>query len=87
MKEAGFPEEEFPSLEKTMRQLTAFFSSKSPTVRAGLLIGALVLLAYLPAVGAGYIWDDDAHVTQNEALRSVEGLKNIWFEPGSVQQY
>ncbi len=35
----------------------------------------------------GFIWDDDAHVTQNPCLRTGEGLYRIWFEPGAVQQY
>ena len=50
----------------------------------------LVVLAHLPAVRAGYVWDDDAYVTENVSLRSVEGLRRIWFAPMSpvvAQQY
>lgn len=35
---------------------------------------------------AGFIWDDDAHVTQPE-LRSIHGLVEIWIRPGTTQQY
>jgi protein O-mannosyl-transferase len=49
------------------------------------LCGA-VFLAYAPAIGAGFIWDDDAHVT-SVALRSWHGLARIWTEVGSTQQY
>lgn len=48
---------------------------------------AVVLLAYVPAIRAGYVWDDDAYVTGNTALRSLAGLKGIWFTPGTTPQY
>ena len=59
--------------------------------RARLALLALALLvatlaAYRPAWHGGMLWDDDAHVTR-EDLRSVEGLKRIWLEPGATQQY
>ncbi|MBN1672967.1 MAG: tetratricopeptide repeat protein [Kiritimatiellae bacterium] len=44
-------------------------------------------LAYIPAMRAGYIWDDDYYVTENETLRSADGLRRIWFEFGAVPQY
>jgi len=47
---------------------------------------AAVLLAYLPALRGGFLWDDDAHVTA-PALRSLHGLWRIWSEPGATQQY
>jgi tetratricopeptide (TPR) repeat protein len=47
---------------------------------------ALVFLAYQPVFQAGFIWDDDAHVTA-PALRSWSGLARIWIEPGATQQY
>lgn len=47
---------------------------------------ALVFLAYQPVFQAGFIWDDDAHVTA-PALRSWSGLARIWTEPGATQQY
>lgn len=47
----------------------------------------VTLLAYLPALQAGYIWDDDDYVTHNLTLRSLHGLYRIWFELGAVPQY
>ncbi len=44
------------------------------------------LLAYWPALGGGLIWDDAAHVTR-PGLRSLDGLRRIWFELGATQQY
>lgn len=51
------------------------------------LIVLLTLLVYVPAITGGYVWDDDFYVTANSTLRSAEGLKRIWFEPGAVPQY
>ncbi len=50
---------------------------------AGLFL--VTFVAYLPSLGNGYIWDDDAYVTNNEALRTTDGLRRIWI-PGAVHQ-
>ncbi len=46
-----------------------------------------MIIAYLPALRAGYIWDDPRYVTENPALRSLAGLARIWFSPGATVQY
>jgi tetratricopeptide (TPR) repeat protein len=46
----------------------------------------LIALAYIPALKAGFIWDDDGHLTP-PALRTWHGLSRIWLEPGATQQY
>ena len=51
------------------------------------LLFALVLLTYLPAMKAGFIWDDDHYVTDNVQLRTTEGLRRIWLEPTATPQY
>jgi protein O-mannosyl-transferase len=56
------------------------------TILPGALILCATLLAYLPALHGGFLWDDDAHVPQ-AGLRSLGGLGRIWFEPGATQQY
>lgn len=61
-----------------------------PRLTRRLLAAALVALtvaAYLPVVRNGFIWDDDAYVTQNETLRAADGLGRIWFELGAIPQY
>ena len=50
------------------------------------VLAALTLLAYLPALGAGYIWDDDWHVTNNPTLRTLDGLRQIWLVPSRPGQ-
>ena len=52
----------------------------------GLLLLVATLLAYAPAWHAGFIWDDNGHVTRPD-LRSLHGLWRIWAEPGATQQY
>ena len=53
----------------------------------GGLIVLLVFLAYLPALRGGFVWDDDSYVTHNLTLHNGEGLRQIWFAPGTTPQY
>jgi protein O-mannosyl-transferase len=50
------------------------------------LLCAATFIAYQQAWHAGFVWDDDAHVTR-PGLRDFHGLLRIWFEPGATQQY
>jgi len=52
-----------------------------------LLLTGLVALAYWPAFGCDFIWDDDDYVTNNPVLRTWGGIARIWFEPTSLPQY
>lgn len=55
---------------------------------AGMLaIVVLTLVAYIPAMQGGFIWDDDSYVTENSALRTPKGLVQIWLEPAATPQY
>jgi Flp pilus assembly protein TadD len=57
-----------------------------PALWAGLIV-VLTCVAYVPAMRGGFIWDDDAYVTNNTTLRDAAGLARIWLEPQSVPQY
>jgi len=50
------------------------------------LLFLATLIAYWPALSAGFIWDDAGHVTRPD-LQSLSGLVRIWFEVGATQQY
>jgi len=52
-----------------------------------LLLLALVLLVYLPVFDAGFIWDDDAYVTDNPVLHDVRGLIAAWTTLDATPQY
>src|SRR5688500_12510455 len=57
-----------------------------PLALAACLLIAVTFAAYAPALRAGFIWDDEAHLTA-PSLRSPAGLGRIWFEPGATQQF
>jgi tetratricopeptide (TPR) repeat protein len=67
-------------------------TSRTPASRSShwswftIAIFGAVFLAYFPALRAGFVWDDDAHVTR-AALRSFPGLWRIWSDLSSTQQY
>jgi len=44
------------------------------------------VVAYLPAMKARFIWNDDDYVT-SPPLRSLHGLVQIWFKVGATEQY
>jgi protein O-mannosyl-transferase len=52
-----------------------------PTNRAwlaGLFLVCAVFIAYQPAWHAGFIWDDDQHITANPCIVGPLGFKQIW---------
>ena len=64
-----------------------FIRGRMLPIWQGGLIVLLVFLAYLPALRGGFIWDDDAYVTNNPLLTAPDGLKRIWFSMDSPSQY
>ncbi len=58
------------------------------SVWSALLLVAATTLAYVPAMRGGYVWDDDAFVTENPVLKQGwEGLWRIWFVFRGTEQY
>jgi protein O-mannosyl-transferase len=55
-------------------------------INAAFLV-ALTVLAYLPALRNGFIWDDDSWLMQNRTLEGVTGLCRLWFDLLALQQY
>jgi hypothetical protein len=53
---------------------------------AVLLVLATVLV-YLPALKAGFIWDDDLLLTENADIQSPDGLREIWMLPAEFEYY
>jgi Flp pilus assembly protein TadD len=51
------------------------------------LIVAAGLWVFWPALRGDWLWDDDRLITDNLQLRSLGGLWNIWFAPGSQWEY
>ena len=51
-----------------------------------LALTMVVVLVYQPVWRGTPLWDDNRHLTRPE-LRSLDGLRRIWFEPRATQQY
>src|SRR5690349_15833472 len=56
---------------------------------AGRVLGAALILsvviAYVPAINAGFIWDDDLLLTNNTQLQTAHGLTEIWLGKNSCE--
>ncbi|MGO9609118.1 MAG: tetratricopeptide repeat protein [Verrucomicrobiia bacterium] len=60
---------------------------KSPIAGAALII-VLTVLAYLPVMHGGFVWDDDSWTTGIKGLlRDVSGLRAMWCRLTALQQY
>src|SRR6266478_1694563 len=51
---------------------------------AGLFLFAIVVTAYAQARSAGFVWDDESHLTQNPCIVGPLGLKEIWTSTRAV---
>ena len=60
---------------------------KKALLALGTALVLAVVAAYLPALRAGFVWNDDTYVTDNPTLDGLGGLKLIWTEPKANEQY
>ena len=51
-----------------------------------LILAIVTILAYQPAWHGGLLWDDD-NCSAPPELRSLDGLRRIWFQPRATAQY
>jgi tetratricopeptide (TPR) repeat protein len=58
-----------------------------PTLWRAVLIVAAGLWVFWPALRGGWVWDDHLYINDNFQLRTLGGLWNIWFSPGSQRDY
>jgi hypothetical protein len=56
--------------------------ARVPAIPAACLLVALTVLAYVPALDAGYVFDDSMYLTENSRIGASEGLWSIWTEIG-----
>jgi len=49
-----------------------------------IILLAVVIVAYIPALKADYVWDDNDHLTENPHLLDFAGLKRIWTSSAGV---
>ena len=58
------------------------------TWTCGLLLVAVTIIVYFPALQGSFVWDDDSWTTRIAALlRDSSGLSLMWTELTSLQQY
>ncbi len=62
-----------------MKPAPADRRQRRPDWAPALTLALLTLIAYLPALRGGFVWDDDLHVTANATLTTWGGLYDIWF--------
>jgi Flp pilus assembly protein TadD len=61
--------------------------SKRAALAIGALLVAATIAAYLPALKAGFVWNDDTYLTENATLDTPDALRLIWTEPRASEQY
>lgn len=66
---------------------TATAASLATILPTAVALVVATLIAYLPAFGAEFIWDDDAYLTNNAVLFAPDALRQIWFKLGATIQY
>jgi tetratricopeptide (TPR) repeat protein len=66
---------------------TVTIRARRASVRFGFSLLACTLLAYWPAIGNGFVWDDDQYVFRNPTLTEPGGLRRIWLDPQATPQY
>jgi tetratricopeptide (TPR) repeat protein len=67
-------------------QQTAEFGSGTKTWLLAVALVIVTFVAYIPILHAGFIWDDDDHLTANPAMTATDGLRRIWSSL-SVSRY
>src|SRR5881398_2636778 len=73
------------ALASETRNLSGFCRSiQSRNWLWGVLLIALVLVAYARVFNAGFIWDDESHLTQNPCIVGPLGLKEVWTTTRAV---
>ena len=55
------------------------------TVLGALAIGLMVAVSYLPALQAGFLWDDTIFV-EEPVIHAWSGLWSIWFDPAEIKK-
>lgn len=65
------------SIDDASARATRTLLAPPPWLLAVLLV-VVTVVVYLPAMRAGFIWDDDDHLTANPAVAAPNGLHYIW---------
>jgi len=61
--------------------------SKRRTIWIAFALCAATLAVYVPALSAGFVWDDNDWLTQNPAVTGEDGWASIWNGEARLQYY
>ena len=53
----------------------------------GALLILLVIVVFIPAYSAGFIWDDDQLLTSNPQVNSPQGWWTLWLRPETADYF
>ncbi len=56
-------------------------------VWAAALLFGVALVAYLPVLRAGFVWDDDTFLTENPLIKAADGLRRFWFTANATDYW
>jgi tetratricopeptide (TPR) repeat protein len=59
-------------------------NERGRAIGLAVFLAALTIAAYAPALRAGFIWDDDQHLTANPCIVGPLGLRGIWTTSAAV---
>jgi hypothetical protein len=68
-------------MKSPRQQVESVAASRRPAAALAIALLLATIIAYFPAMRAGYIWDDDVYLTGNRALDGLDGLQAIWIPP------
>ncbi len=54
-----------------------------PRLFLGVCLVLAAVLCYIPAMGAGFVWDDDLLVTENPLVKGADSLPYVWASAAS----
>ena len=60
---------------------------KANQLARGVAIFLISVVIYIPAMSAGFIWDDDQEITANPSLQNLPGLVEIWTGAKSADYF
>ena len=75
------------SKRKHVRKTKSSDGAARMMVAGSCAIVLLTLVAYVPAIRGGFVWDDDMYVTRNPLVTAPDGLQRIWLSLDSPSQY
>jgi tetratricopeptide (TPR) repeat protein len=61
------------------RAASPLAQSRRSLYRGWAVIAAVTILAYLPTLRNGFVWDDDAFLTDNTIIKEPDGLRRFWL--------